>query len=221
MPSQSGGNDPRTRRLKALKLRFGAVAARTVHSFTLPRFPPRLLINELGIARSTLANWLTGKIFELDADKDRKDKRFSRLFSARDAVLLSAAAQLTAIGAPHAVSKFVAEMIAAEIVSSIGGPQLRIPSLEWVIFRRTNTWWLIPRISLNAPKGTQLPPIEIAAKVFASGEWKDVAIDGDLPDAPPVHIVFDLVNFSRHVLGQLGTTIIPAMPKDFRRTAES
>jgi hypothetical protein len=72
---------------------------------------------------------------KLDAEKAR-GKGSHRLFSARDAVLLSAAAQVTAIGTPFAVTKFVAEMIVAEIVSSIGGCQLYIPCLELVVFRR-------------------------------------------------------------------------------------
>jgi hypothetical protein len=226
MPSKSDGDDPRVRKpfrvdRDALMLRFSAVAARTVDSFTLPRFPPRLLINKLGIPPSTLANWLTGKAFNLDADKDREGKGAHRLFSVRDAVLLSAAAQVAAVGAPFAVTKFAAEMIVAEIMSSIGGGQFYIPSVELVVFRHADAWWLVPRVPPNAPEGCLLASREIAAKVFVSGRWKDVAIDEELPNAPPVHIVFDLVSFSRHVLGKLGITVIPGTPKSVRRVAES
>jgi hypothetical protein len=212
MSSKSDSEDARERRspqigIKVLKHRFGAVAAQTVDSFTLPRFPPRLVLKRLGISASTLANWLTAKTFNLDADKSREGKGAHRLFSARDAVLLSAAAQVAAIGAPLAVNKFVAEIVAAEIVSSIGGSQLHIPCLELILFRRTNAWWVISRVSVNASKGAKLPPREIAAKVFAGGKSKDVAIN-DLPDAPPLHIVFDLISFSRQVLGELGIMVM-------------
>jgi len=214
MPSKSDDDDARARRppqvgIAVLKRRFGAVAGRTVDLFTLPRFPPRLVLKRLGMPESTLANWLTAKTFNLDADKAREGKGAHRLFSARDAVLLSAAAHVAAIGAPLAVSKFVAEIVAAEIMASIGGPQLHIPCLELVLFRRANEWWIVFRVSLNAPKGAELRPREIAAKVFASGKWKDVAIN-DLPDAPPLHIVFDLISFSRQVLGELGIMVMSA-----------
>jgi hypothetical protein len=227
MTSNSNSDDLRRRwpdrfGVGGLKRRFSRLAMRSVESFSTPRFRPHVLTSELGISPSTLANWLTGEALKLDANRNRKGKGEHRLFSARDVVLLSAAAHVAALGGPFAVTKTVAEVVVAEIISSIdGGPELRIPPLELLVFRGQKTWWVVHRFRADGSEGIQFPSRKIVGKVFASDEWKDITIDDDVPDTPPVHIVFDVATFSRDVLGALNIMVMSETSNDFRRAAES
>ena len=225
MASNSDSKDARGKRppaidIQGLKGRFAGMVARSVDSFTAPRFRTRVLTTKLGIPASTLSNWLTGNVFELDGDKHREGKGVHRLFSARDVVLLSAAAQVASIGIPWTVTKAVAETIVTEIISSINGSlQLHVQCFELAVFRRGKDWWVVPRLGAEPPEGAQFRPRQIAGTVFASGEWKQVTGESGVPDAPPVHIVFNLAGFSKQVLAELGIVVVQEGAKSFGRAA--
>src|SRR2546423_11594395 len=99
---------------KELESTFRAIAERSIAFFSTPRLPPNLLTNTLRIPRTTLTNWLTKGEFDLDADRNRQGRE-TRLFSARDAVLLAAAAEFVAVGVPLGFAKDTAHRVADKV----------------------------------------------------------------------------------------------------------
>lgn len=129
---------------KELESSFRAVAERSIAFFTTPRFPPKLLTNTLGIPRTTLTNWLTKGEFDLDADRNRQGRE-TRLFSARDAVLLAAAAEFVAVGVPLGFAKDTAHRVADKIAEWMRSVQMMAPGSELIIYRAANEWHVVPK----------------------------------------------------------------------------
>lgn len=177
-----------------------------------PTLPTRLLVDGLGIPRTTLQNWHARHLFRLDADTSRQGDAH-RLFSARDAILLAAAAQVAAIGAPLTVTERAAHMVCDAVVSMIGRsltPALR-PQL--VAFCRGGEWWLVPR-ALSGP------PRVVQGHVYRAGDWSTEDIDDTLFVSPPLYIVFDIFRFAQDVLAKLGLTMTYGTAAEHRRVAD-
>jgi hypothetical protein len=179
---------------EADKLKLRAIA-----SFTSPRFPTRQVI-KLGVPRSTLTNWLTKKEFDLDADKQRAENS-SRLFSPRDGVLLTCASNLVAIGVPLAIAKEVANLVARSIESSFS-IRMSIVAHRLAIFRDGESW--VVASPHAAPPGSSSSGA--SCRIFSGDNWQDVTNrEGGIP---PVHIEFNVDEFSNRVMDNLGFVII-------------
>jgi hypothetical protein len=131
---------------KGLEASFRGIAERSIAFFSTPRFPPKLLTSRIGIPQTTLTNWLSKGEFELDADRNRRGRE-TRLFSARDAVLLAAAAEFVAVGVPLGFAKDTAHRICDQIMHWMGSPQMMAPGSELIIYRAANEWHVVPKSS--------------------------------------------------------------------------
>ena len=175
-----------------LRASFEAVAAQSIASFSAPRIPTKVLIERLGIPRSSLTNWLTNKAFELDADKHRDGNR-DRLFSARDAVVLATAAQTSAIGLPLATAKALADHLVDHIKELMGTLHGFAMKTKVLIYRRPGEpEWQIVHYLVGASK----------VRTYSKGQWKLVSID-DLGSIPPMRVEFDVTEFVSGIVNEL------------------
>jgi hypothetical protein len=173
-----------------LEAGFKAIAESSIAYFTAPRFAPKILTGKLGVPRTTLNNWLTNKEFDLDADRHRKGRE-TRLFSARDSVLLAAAAQFGAVGVPLAVAKGIASTVCTQIVWSLSHVQMSTARSELIIFRDSDHSWHV------GPK-SQAPD-----------------------KLPPLRMEFDTIAFAGQVLGELGIPFVLGTADDLRSAADA
>jgi hypothetical protein len=175
---------------KDLEANFRRLAERNIAFFTASRFPPKLLTNRLGIPRTTLTNWLSKGEFDLDADRNRQGRE-TRLFSARDAVLLAAAAEFVGIGVPLGFAKDTAQRVCDQIVEWMGSIQMMARgSSELVIYRAANEWHAVPKSSV---------PDKL----------------------PALHLEFDIAAFAKKVLDELGVTGVAGTADDFQHAADA
>jgi hypothetical protein len=175
---------------KDLEANYRGLAERNIAFFTAPRFPPKLLTNRLGIPRTTLTNWLSKGEFDLDADRNRQGRE-TRLFSARDIVLLAAAAEFVGIGVPLGFAKDTAQRVCDQIAEWMGSIQMRAPgSSELVIYRAANEWHVVPKSSV---------PEKL----------------------PALRLEFDILAFAKKVLDELGVTVVAGTADDFQRAANA
>lgn len=171
---------------------------RQMRGLAAPMFAPRILIEKLSIPRTTLNNWHVNRQFDLDADREREG---FRLYSARDAVLLCAASQLVAIGAPLSIASDIAKL-AWGMFNNMLGTVLALAASETdrfsiVAFRHQNEWWRFTCFSTELRK----------AEVLRDNDWLSVEPTA-APEIPPVRIVFELSDFFGHVLPRLGYELV-------------
>ncbi|MDP2333858.1 MAG: hypothetical protein Q8M19_24540 [Reyranella sp.] len=176
-----------------LKARFDEMAARSVASFASPRLPTKVLVDQLDIPRTSINNWLQKKVFELDADKHRRDGE-DRLYSPRDAVMFATASQTSAIGLPLATAKALGAYLVAYIEKGMRTVQGFSARSHVVIFRRPGgADWEIIHYSPDRPE----------AHFFSGGEWKQAPLANRLDSLPPMRVEFNVSDFVADIVNVL------------------
>ncbi len=195
--------------IETLRAQFDTIAERSVANFSAPRVPTKVLVQTLGVPRTSLNNWMTKKVFDLDADRHRKGNE-ERLWSAADAVKLAAAAQTSAIGLPVATAKALGEHLCDFIVGRMRTIHALAGGSRVVIFRQpgSDAWEMIHHSERRAN-----------AFVFKDGAWKTEQLTDQLERVPPMRVEFDVTEFVANIVNalQLDVTMVVGTTDDFRR----
>lgn len=101
--------------VSALKAQLDQMAASQARAFVQQLIPSQVMIDGLGIAKSSLDNWWARKLFDLDVDRSRR----VRLYSARDCVVLTAVYRLSGLGVPLAVGEIFGKGIAEYVIKNM------------------------------------------------------------------------------------------------------
>jgi hypothetical protein len=207
--------------LERLRIMSQESAARSREAFTRPQFSTRHVIQNAGVVRTRLTNWLTQKTFELDADRERQGNA-ARLFSARDEILLAAASSLVDIGLPLEVARLLA-LETAHSMSKRFMPQNRFEGGNaYTVFRRGGDWIVARDFlgNMSRARNMQLPPGKlppVTAQILSRGKWSEEMIPAT--DVPPGCIIFDGEEFADrmvHKIGGIFLTTAQSAPKQRR-----
>jgi hypothetical protein len=201
--------NPSAAELGQLRSQLDSLQRQHLSNLSMPLYAPKLLISKCGIARKSLDNWHAREGFKsdefvLDADAQRGSER-NRLYSARDALLISTVLDFSANGVPLPVAKRVAKLavdciLEMPIIASASQPKI-------IVFNRDSEWWVVP-------------DGQTRAKVFSKdGEWREENIGDRLADAPPLRMVFDIPEFASRVFAKLGLALTFGNASDMRRAA--
>lgn len=188
--------------------------------FVRPRIPARILIEDLNIPRSNLDNWNARKVFNLDADLNREGDK-SRLYSARDSLVLKTANEVSGLGVPLAVGQTLGRLLAEYVMHGMG----RVTAFasratrgddrtSVMLFRHDGKWQMIHYRPGN-PEGPRMQ--------FEQDQWK--LVQGEywaLKNPPPVRIEIEVDDFIRDVLEatQPGAVVSVGNVDDLTRAAE-
>jgi hypothetical protein len=212
MAKVSGQTEERLSELARLRILFEESAVRSQEAFIRPQFPTRHVIQNAGVVRTRLTNWLTQRAFELDADRERQGNT-ARLFSARDEILLAAASSLVDIGLPFDV----AHRLALETANSVSKRFMPQSSFRdgnaYTIFRRGSDWIIARDLlgNMTRARNMQLPPgphPPITARIFSRGKWSEEMIPAT--DIPPGRIIFDGEEFADLIARKIGGIFLTA-----------
>lgn len=185
------------RELSKMEKRFRELEREQVAKLRVPKFAAKILTRRIGIRQSTLTNWLTRDVFDLDADRHRPTKKETRLYSARDALLLACASYFVASGTPLRTAKAFSERIIDDVghlfrpKASIGGAGTLL------VFPRGDEWIM----AFQSGAGN------LAAEVLgADGKYRSENISKTR--LPPAYLAFDSERFIKGVLQDLGEGLV-------------
>jgi hypothetical protein len=176
-----------------------------------PAYGAKILTGRLGIPQSMLTNWLTRKVFDLDADQHRTAAE-TRLYSARDAIMLAHAARLAAFGLPMSAAKPLAERFAGAVpayflprASTFAGDEMRV-------FPRGNEW-VVARYSHDDSKGKKT----FNTETLSTGWAEEISED----QIPRHGLIIEPLRFTIEVLAALGQSIAVGTDEDIRAAVAS
>jgi len=196
--------------LNDLAQRFREREQQQLAALRFPKLGAKILTRRIGIPQSTLTNWLTRKVFKLDADNHRPTNE-QRLYSARDALLLACASYFVASGTPLRVAKAFSERF-IENLGHIFRPKSSVSLGPTVmIFPRGNEW-------IMAFKSADAMP-EVAVEVFGADDtfrFENLSKDR----LPPAYFAFEPDRFITDVLRNLGEGFAEGTAEDHRRYAK-
>jgi hypothetical protein len=180
---------------------------RQAANLRVPKYASRVLTKQF-VSQHALTNWLTRKVFHLDADEHR-DHNSTRLFSCRDAVLLACAAHFVMPGLiPLSIAKPVAEHCAASVLRSLCQPKNSIStSQEVMVFPLRGRWLMAQRDGQG----------QIIAKDLASDDADGFELSA--ADLPAARFVFEPERLVLGILEALGEGVVIGNATQIRRAA--
>jgi DNA-binding transcriptional MerR regulator len=192
-----------------LERRFREHQAAQNERMSVPKFTTKILTRRLNVPSTTLTNWLTRKVFDLDADRYRQPNS-SRLFSTRDVLLLAFAARLAAFGMPtEAIKRLCDWFISGGQLSAVTVMNSTSASRSLVIFPKGDGW--------------------IAGEEFVDDEGRARFAGADLmtggsvelvgPEIPGTRLVIIPRQVLLDVLGALGETVVTGSAEAMRQAA--
>jgi hypothetical protein len=180
------------------------IADRNVAIFRAPKHRPVVLIENFGIPRTTLANWLTSNEFpDLDASRGHAEGK-TRLFSARDVMLLSGVAGLTAIGVPMDLAKDIAKVVVINFESAIASVQMASRSGDKIIWRHKEGTWAVVTCIVLEPPGPLVRDVSVWSRKRGWHEDPDL----EPSDIPSAHVVWKVNDFVAQTSEKLGMIIV-------------
>lgn len=210
--------------LAELQAKFEDLQRQQRADFSMPVYPPKVLITKCGIPRKSLDNWhareaMKDAEFALDADAERGEER-NRLYSKRDALLLSSVFNFSAIGAPLPVARRAAKLVVDCILETRVTNSIGSHSAQIVVFRRNDEWWIVPTGGPPEPE-PNVPERQVRARIYSAkdGSWREEMIGEHLTDVPPLRMVLDVVGFGGRVLANLGLGVAVGSATELTRAA--
>jgi hypothetical protein len=199
-------NDDIEQRFRELEQRFRELEEQRAAGLRVPKYGARILTGRLKIPQSTLTNWLTRKIFDLDADQHRTESE-ARLYSTRDAILLAYAVRLTSFGMSIPAAKAIAEGLTETVVPRLFQIQnsASIDDTVMLIFSRGHEWV----VALYSHE-------EDGKSIFSSSTGETIPAD----QIPDFHLTIEPRQFVLKVMETLGEPIAIGSAKDFRDAAD-
>lgn len=199
---------PYPQTMEQLKAELAAIAERSRQAFVAPRIAARVLVDRLGIPRSSLDNWSARGIFDLDADRHREGGKH-RLYSVRDCVLLATAADASALGMPLSEAGDLGRHLVDYVLQGMGTVRASAGGDRLVAYRRAGAEWRMIHFSSDAGPG----------HVFESGAWRRVqSIAEEIAELPPIRVEINTFEFVQRITDQVdsGLTFVAGSADDFK-----
>jgi hypothetical protein len=201
-----------TETMEQLKAELAAIAERSRQAFVAPRIAARVLVDRLGIPRSSLDNWSARGMFDLDADRHREGSKH-RLYSIRDCIVLATAAHVSALGMPLGEAGELGRHLVDYVLQLMGTVRASAGGDRLVAYRRTGAEWQMIHFASEAGPG----------HVFKSGAWTRVqSIAKEIAELPPIRVEIDILEFVQRITDQVdsGITFVAGNADDFKNAAK-
>jgi hypothetical protein len=193
--------------LKEIEQRFREHERQQIAALRRPKFTAKVL-DRVDVTESTRTNWLNRGFFDLDADRHREGNE-ARLYSARDALLLSCAVHWAALGVPISAAAACGNHILDKIARLLR-PRSSIGGTTMMIFPRGDEW-----IIADKPFDDRAPLV--ADVIGANGKVRSERIARE--NAPATYLAFEPERFFADMMEKLGEPILIGTAADHRRQA--